>query len=193
MLATGAARGGYKPAMNAHPSPALAVVLLAVLATAGCGSTDTRTGATAPSRTEAMPVHAGLIFSGPFRWVERDKAFEVAGAPGPVGLDKPLRPLATLQWPSCRARPANRPAGPNVLTDRLAKPAALCSATVRFGIAADGRVNNTQLIHAAQSDGVDPSFNFGFNVVTNVNQWRFEPPMRGGKPADICCVELNLD
>ena len=64
---------------------------------------------------------------------------------------------------------------------------------MRFGIAADGRVNNTQLIHAAQSEGVDPLFNFGFNVVTNVNQWRFEPPMRGGKPADICCVELSIN
>lgn len=140
-----------------------------------------------------MPVHAALIFSGPFRWVERDKAFEVAGAKGPVGLDQPLRPLATLQWPSCPARPAKRPGGPPVVTDRLTKPAALCHATVRFGIAADGRVTNTQLIHAAQSEGVDPLFNFGFNVVTNVNQWRFEPPLRGGKPADVCCVELSID
>ncbi|MBK7617291.1 MAG: hypothetical protein IPJ08_23610 [Burkholderiales bacterium] len=177
--------------MNPNTSPALAVVLLAALATAGCGSTDTRTGAAVPSRPDAMPVQAALIFSGPFRWVERDKAFE--GAPGPVGLDQPLRPLATLHRPSCPAKPANRPAGPTVLTDRLAKPAALCSATVRFGIAADGRVSHTQLIHAAQSEGVDPSFNFGFNVVTNVNQWRFEPPLRGGKPADICCVELTIN
>jgi len=179
--------------MNAHPSPALAVILLAALFTAGCGSADTRTGAVAPSRPETMPVNAALIFSGPFRWVERDKAFEVAGAPGPVGLDQPLRPLATLHRPSCPAKAGNRPAGPNVLTDRLAKPAALCSATVRFGIAADGRVNHTQLIHAAQSEGVDPSFNFGFNVVTNVNQWRFEPPLRGGKAADVCCVELSIN
>lgn len=178
--------------MNPNSSPALAATLLVALAAAGCGSTDSRTGAAAP-RAETIPVQAALIFSGPFRWVERDKAFEVAGAPGPVGLDKPLRPLATLQRPSCPAKPANRPVGPAVLTDRLAKPAALCSATVRFGIAADGRVTNTQLIHAAQSAGVEPSFNFGFNVVTNVNQWRFEPPMRGGKPADICCVELRID
>jgi hypothetical protein len=167
--------------------------VMVMAALAACSTPDSQSTSAAASPKTILPVHAGLIFSGPFRWVERDKAFEVAGAPGPVGLDKPLRPLATLQWPSCRARPANRPAGPNVLTDRLAKPAALCSATVRFGIAADGRVNNTQLIHAAQSDGVDPLFNFGFNVVTNVNQWRFEPPTRGGKPADICCVELSID
>lgn len=179
--------------MKPNPSLALAVALLAALVAAGCGSTDTRTGTAAPSRPEAMPVHAALIFSGPLRWVERDKAFEGVGAPGPVGLDQPLRPLATLHRPSCPAKPANRPTGPNVVSDRLAKPAALCSATVRFGIAADGRVNNTQLIHAAQSEGVDPLFNFGFNVVTNVNQWRFEPPMRGGKPADICCVELSIN
>lgn len=137
-----------------------------------------------------MPVHAALSFSGPFRWVERDKAFEVAGARGPLGLDKPLRPLATLNWPTCPVRPINRDSGITVLKDRVTKPVAQCSATVRFGIAADGGVNNTQLIHAAQTEGAG---NFGFNVVTTVNQWRFEPPMRGGKPTDICCVELSID
>lgn len=177
--------------MSTHPWPTLAATLLSALLCAGCGSTEPRPSATAAAR--AVPVRAALVFSGPFRWVERDQAFAVADAQGPMGLDQPLRPQATLHWPSCPARPGKRPAGPPVMTDRLAKPAALCNATVRFGIAADGRVNHTQLIHAAQSEGVDPQFNFGFEVVRNVNQWRFEPPTRGGKPADICCVELRID
>jgi hypothetical protein len=192
---------GYNAAMNApRPSTsaaALTATLMAVLMSAGCSSNDTRTApatpAASPGRGEALPVRAALVFTGPFRWVERDKAFEVAGAKGPAGLDQPLRPQATLHWPTCPARLGKRPAGPPVLTDRLAKPAALCNATVRFGIAADGRVTHTQLIHAAQSEGVDPQFNFGFEVVKTVNQWRFEPPLRGGKPADICCVELSID
>jgi hypothetical protein len=182
--------------MNPNATPALAAALLAALMSAGCGSTEPRTGAAAPSRAEAVPVHAALVFGGPFRWVERDKAFEAAGAAGgagPLGLDRPLRPLAMVQWPTCPARAAKRPAGPPVVTDRLTKPAALCRATVRFGIAADGRVNNTQLVHAAQSEGVEPQFNFGFEVMRNLNQWRFEPPLRGGKPADICCVEMSID
>lgn len=131
-----------------------------------------------------MPVQAALIFSGPFRWVERDKAFEVAGARGPLGLDKPLRPLATLNWPNCPK------GGMSNLRDSAP---VICQAKVKFGIDAEGRANNVQLLHAAQSANVAPTFNFGFNVVTTVNQWRFEPPLRGGKPADICCVELSID
>lgn len=172
---------------------AMVAALVVMLVSAGCSATDNRPLAAPPGRAEALPVRAALVFGGPFRWVERDQAFVVAGAKGPAGLDQPLRPQATVHWPTCPARQAKLPSGLPVLNDRLTKPVAQCAATVRFGIAADGRVANAQLIHAAQSEGVEPLFNFGFEVLKTVNQWRFDPPQRGGRPADICCVELSID
>lgn len=177
--------------MNAQPLLARCAALLGALIAAACSSSDPNAGAATPRQTATLPVHAALIFSGPFRWVERDQAFAAAGGqgqPGPVGLDQPLRPLATLHWPTCpAARPINQSAGLHVLTDRLTKPETQCRSTVRFGIAEDGRVNHLQLIHSA------PTVDFGHSVINTLTQWRFEPPLRGGKPADICCVELRID
>lgn len=179
-----ATKPGYKAGMVKTSTALRVTTVLAALAVAGCAATDPQTAAHAP-QAEPLPARAALIFSGPFRWKEQEKAFEVAGAPGPVGLDRPLRPLATLFWPVCPARKTT-----NGVTASVPPS---CQAKLRFGVGADGRVNHTQLLHAAQSAGVDPLFNFGFNAVTTVNQWRFEPPSRGGKTADICCVELTID
>lgn len=87
-------------------------------------------------------------------------ATAVAGVVGAGDLDAPLRPLLQVQ-----------PGVPPSL--RQARVAG--SATVDFYVDAQGRVLLPELASASQED-------FGWAALTAVNQWRFEPPRRGGQP-----------
>ncbi|BDI03591.1 hypothetical protein CATMQ487_05610 [Sphaerotilus microaerophilus] len=87
-------------------------------------------------------------------------ATAVAGVVGAGDLDAPLRPLLQVQ-----------PGVPPSL--RQARVAG--SATVDFYVDAQGRVLLPELASASHED-------FGWAALTAVNQWRFEPPRRGGQP-----------
>jgi len=84
----------------------------------------------------------------------------VAGVAGAGDLDAPLRPLLQVQ-----------PSVPPSL--RQARVAG--SATVEFYVDAQGRVLLPELASASHEE-------FGWAALTAVNQWRFEPPRRGGQP-----------
>lgn len=84
----------------------------------------------------------------------------VAGVAGAGDLDAPLRALLQVQ-----------PSVPPSL--RQARVAG--SATVEFYVDAQGRVLLPELASASHEE-------FGWAALTAVNQWRFEPPRRGGQP-----------
>jgi TonB family protein len=84
----------------------------------------------------------------------------VAGIAGAGELDAALRPLLQVQ---------------PVMPTSLRQARAAGSATVDFYVDAQGRVLLPELASASQED-------FGWAALTAVNQWRFEPPRRGGQP-----------
>jgi TonB family protein len=95
-----------------------------------------------------------------------------AGIAGAGELDGPLRPVLQVA-----------PTAPPSL--RQARHAA--QAVVTFFVDESGRVLLPELASSSQED-------FGWAALTAVNQWRFEPPRRGGQPVVVRAqVALKVD
>ncbi|HTT11607.1 MAG TPA: TonB family protein [Burkholderiaceae bacterium] len=70
------------------------------------------------------------------------------------------------------------------------RPARDSEITIRFAVDTDGRVMDAKVLHAVTNLGDEWMI---ANTLNALRQWRFEPPISGGKRTGFCCVQVTYE
>ena len=137
-------------------------LLAATLALAGCASVQDRT-----STPMISGGHIEIELRNTRLWTAGHANAYLAEQKA-LGLDAPLH-LADLVSP---------------------RPARDSEITIRFGVDADGKVIDAQVLRAVTNAGDEWMI---LSTLSAVRQWRFDRPTAGGKRTGFCCIEVTYE